>query len=189
MLFHGLLVHPENIPLAKPGLYRITNQINGKPYIGATRNLATRPQGHGKKSPPKLRAAITKYGKFNFLFEPMFYCIVDDIEFLLLCEAHMIALSDRIRRGAAKMTPEARSQRARENYGSLTHEQRVENGRKSHATRLTRGNHLSAKGTIWINDGSVNRRIASMLPLPDGWVLGNIQKRTRARPALSAGIP
>ena len=57
------------------GIYRITNRVNGKFYIGSTVNLPTRfaehrhGLRHGLHRNPKLLAAWNKYGETAFCFE------------------------------------------------------------------------------------------------------------------------
>lgn len=54
-------------------LYKITNAINSKSYIGVTKNPDKRKRQHlfenRKKANPKLKLAISKYGVNNFKFE------------------------------------------------------------------------------------------------------------------------
>jgi len=58
-----------------PGIYKITNIINGKFYIGSSVNLYNRNRGHhnklvhGTHSNPKLQNSVNKYGIDNFTFE------------------------------------------------------------------------------------------------------------------------
>jgi len=57
-------------------LYRITNKINGKVYIGQTINPGARRRQHKQKSSnPYLRSSIQKYGWDNFEFECISACI------------------------------------------------------------------------------------------------------------------
>ena len=60
-------------------VYKITNKVNGKIYIGqTTRRLKTRWNGHISKSYSKtgspLHAAIKKYKKENFTIEIIKHC-------------------------------------------------------------------------------------------------------------------
>jgi len=64
-------------------IYKITNLINGKAYIGQTkRTLASRFKQHcqlnRKRSCPKLLAAIRKYGKENFTAEILEICTTQE---------------------------------------------------------------------------------------------------------------
>lgn len=58
----------------KSGIYQITNQLNGKRYIGSSVNLKKRWQYHlgdlrrGRHDNPHLQAAFKKYGESAFVF-------------------------------------------------------------------------------------------------------------------------
>lgn len=55
------------------GIYKITNKINGKIYIGQSLNIEKRFNNHRNKSQNvHLKNAFDKYGLDNFLFEPIF---------------------------------------------------------------------------------------------------------------------
>lgn len=64
----------------KAGVYKITNLVNGKKYIGSSINIYNRKHTHttklkNKKHPCKhLMFAYHKYGEDNFLFEVLEYC-------------------------------------------------------------------------------------------------------------------
>lgn len=64
------------------GIYKITNKINGKFYIGQSVDIKRRfmehRTPHGKMTSIKL--AIKKYGKENFLFEVIEECSVEDLD-------------------------------------------------------------------------------------------------------------
>ena len=64
------------------GIYKITNKINGKFYIGQSVNIKRRFMEHrtprGKMT--SLKLAIKKYGKENFLFEVIEECSVQDLD-------------------------------------------------------------------------------------------------------------
>lgn len=77
------------------GVYKITNKINGKVYVGASTDLQQRKIDHFKPSTLKggrgklpLYQDIKQYGKENFDFEIIEYCTKDDLknreEFYLL---------------------------------------------------------------------------------------------------------
>ena len=60
----------------KSGVYKITNQINGKCYIGSSVNLERRKNSHfsGKQTNVHLLHAMKKYGKENFTWEVLLEC-------------------------------------------------------------------------------------------------------------------
>lgn len=94
----------SNVPRRLPGLYRFTNLVNGKVYVGISKNVHTRCKGHGEKktSSPKFANAIGKYGRQSFLCEPLFYWTSEeplDRAFLCEIEAEFIALHNSVSNG------------------------------------------------------------------------------------------
>ncbi|QAX99805.1 endonuclease [Pseudomonas phage PaSzW-1] len=79
-------------------LYKITNSVNGKTYLGVTFNPRRRWQQHQYTSSNciKLRRAIAKYGKDNFKFEVL--CSGTE-EYILDLEYKAIIAYDSIREG------------------------------------------------------------------------------------------
>lgn len=74
--------------LNQPGVYLITNKINGKKYVGQAQNVKRRWRDHRN---PKLKqpisSAIRKYGVENFSFDVLEFC---DISRLNEVETHYI---------------------------------------------------------------------------------------------------
>lgn len=67
------------------GIYKITNNVNGKVYIGETRKLLKRENQYkflGCKGQPKIYNSIKKYGWENFTFEVLEYCSIEDLKSL-----------------------------------------------------------------------------------------------------------
>ena len=65
------------------GIYRITNKINGKSYIGQSIHIERRWEEHCKPSSSSLISkAIHKYGKINFFFEILEECQIEDLDLL-----------------------------------------------------------------------------------------------------------
>jgi group I intron endonuclease len=66
-------------------VYKITNNIDGKFYIGSTNNLIKRYYTHihdirsGKNTCVKLIRAVNKYGEDNFKFEIICECTTDEV--------------------------------------------------------------------------------------------------------------
>jgi hypothetical protein len=64
----------------KAGIYKITNCINGKFYIGSSKNLIRRKKDHfrllakGNNHSIVLQNAVNKYGLDNFIFEIIIEC-------------------------------------------------------------------------------------------------------------------
>lgn len=64
------------------GIYKITNKINGKSYIGQSNNIERRFQEHQTKSSTSripLDIAIQKYGKDNFSYEVIEECDISEL--------------------------------------------------------------------------------------------------------------
>lgn len=64
------------------GIYKITNKINGKFYIGQSvdikRRFTEHKAPHGRMT--SIKFAIKKYGKENFLFDVIEECSVEDLD-------------------------------------------------------------------------------------------------------------
>lgn len=77
----------------KSGIYQITNQLNGKRYVGSTTNLERRWRYHlgdlrrGQHSNRHLQAAFNKYGENTFAFSVLEYV---ETESLLEREQHYL---------------------------------------------------------------------------------------------------
>lgn len=77
----------------KSGVYKITNTVNGKVYIGSAVNLVKRTNDHkhhlrkGKHHSAKLQNAWNKYGESAFIFETLLLCSAEN---LLMYEQHCI---------------------------------------------------------------------------------------------------
>jgi len=62
------------------GIYKIINNINGKVYVGSSKNVQARKRSHycylraGKHPNKHLQNAWDHYGEENFSFEIVFYC-------------------------------------------------------------------------------------------------------------------
>lgn len=66
------------------GIYKITNLVNGKCYIGQSKNIEARWKGHKReylKHDYPIYLAMRKYGVDNFKFEVIIECDKDDLNF------------------------------------------------------------------------------------------------------------
>lgn len=62
------------------GIYKITNKLNGKVYIGQSKNIERRWKDHLKaKDNFPIHRAIRKYGKEAFTFEVILECSLEDL--------------------------------------------------------------------------------------------------------------
>lgn len=71
----------------EPGIYKFTNKVNGKVYIGQTKYLYTRYREHksellnNKHHNTYLQRAVNKYGFNNFEHEVLKLCSKDELDF------------------------------------------------------------------------------------------------------------
>lgn len=65
------------------GIYKITNILNNKSYIGQSRNIEHRFKQHKscRTKCTAIRNAINKYGEENFIFEILIACSIEDLNF------------------------------------------------------------------------------------------------------------
>ena len=77
-----------------PGIYKITNTLNGKAYIGQSQNVCDRIKAHRRKSRKLvINRAIQKYGIESFIFEVLIYCEKYELDEY---EKKMIAINNTI---------------------------------------------------------------------------------------------
>lgn len=87
-------------------IYRITNLVNDKKYIGFSENVEQRLKKHkrdSKKSQTTLYRAIRKHGTENFIFE-VIYQSKDGFYMLRIMEEHFIREYDTYGKGGYNMT-------------------------------------------------------------------------------------
>lgn len=77
-------------------VYKHTNKINGKCYIGQTCNVVKRWKPYSYKYCTKFYDAIKKYGWNNFAHEVLRVCTKDDVDFY---EAYYVKLYNSIENG------------------------------------------------------------------------------------------
>lgn len=89
----GFKARPDNLPLRRPGVYSITNLTNGAVYIGISVNVRGRLLSHAKGgSPPLLRRTLLRFGLMQFLAEPIYYHLIDDVLDLPIIETTLILI-------------------------------------------------------------------------------------------------
>lgn len=75
------------------GIYKITNLLNGKSYIGQSHNIEKRMKSHTYKNDSNISREINKYGKENFSFDVLQECDeseLDDLEEKYILEFNSI---------------------------------------------------------------------------------------------------
>lgn len=81
------------------GIYKITNKVNGKSYVGQSNNIERRFAEHcqkGESSRIPLDVAIQKYGKENFTFKILEECSLEELN---TKETYWIEYLDTIKEG------------------------------------------------------------------------------------------
>ena len=117
------------------GIYKITNKINGKSYVGQSNNVQRRFNEHCTKAESSripLDAAIKKHGKDNFIFELLEECCLDDLNDR---EAHWIDFYNTVNLGYNCNPGGDNAQTGSSNGNSKITEQDVVLIRKSYAER------------------------------------------------------
>lgn len=132
-------------------IYKVTNIINGKIYIGYTNNLRVRKSKHKRNS--KLGGthfynAILKYGWENFKWD-IIYCSKDRDHCLNEMEPYFI-----------------------EKFNSINEGYNLTEGGAG-VVGVT-------KNKIWINNGKTHRRVDPMC-VPPGWVKGRINLKRKIK--------
>ena len=189
-------------------VYKITNLLNGKIYIGAhrTKDIEDGYMGSGNL----IKRAIEKHGKKYFKKEILKECETLDDMYDLEKQIVNIAFVKRedtynIRVGGwggkitretankissslkgSKKTASTRKKMSIANTGKKLSEETKEKIRQSSLCRpkisdktreklsiAAKANLKNkSKGTVWINNGSKNRRISKECPIPSGWEKG-----------------
>ena len=62
------------------GIYKITNKLSGKTYIGQSNDIERRLKEHKHKKDIPVEMAIQKYGVENFIFEVLEECAIDELD-------------------------------------------------------------------------------------------------------------
>ena len=86
--------------MPNPGIYLIRNVLNGKCYVGLSKNVRRRLVEHagGRGCSPIIQKAILKYGTASFVAEPLYYSLMTT-DGLLEAETYLIAAYNCIRAG------------------------------------------------------------------------------------------
>ena len=71
--WRGFRADPENLPLARPGVYLIRHIASGKAYVGISGNVARRLMEHSERRDQRVSKAIRKHGQGRFHITPLFY--------------------------------------------------------------------------------------------------------------------
>lgn len=175
-------------------IYKITNLLNGKIYIGShkTKILDDNYMGSGKY----LKRAQEKYGLENFIKEILF--VFDTPEEMYAKEAEIVNedfLMDEntynlklggqggwdynhrygySREGQLKGITEIKKRYPKGTFYGKTHSAETRLKLKDSAKINSRGERNSQYGTRWIYslDEKVSKKISKDVPLPNGWIEG-----------------
>lgn len=180
-------------------IYKITNKINGKFYIGAHKTKDKNDSYMGSSS--VLKNAIKKYGKDNFIKEIIFEA--SSLDEMYLKEKEMVvldrAISYNLKEGGIGGF-DFINQNGLRNEKSFLGKKHTEKTKKSISQKLTgntiwlgkthkeeskkkmseshQGKHIgesnSQYGTMWINNGQISSKIHNTKSLPKGWVKGRL---------------
>lgn len=131
----------NNFPSSFGYIYKLTNRINGKVYIGQTTQIENRfkkYKGGHCETQPKLYKALKKYGVDSFLFE--IFDTADNSDTLNFLEETYIACFDSIEYGynsrpggnCSKMTKEHKQKISISNTGKKLSEETKQKISKSH---------------------------------------------------------
>lgn len=84
-------------PTSNMGIYRITNLVNQKIYIGQSTDLKRRFSEYKniKKASRLMERALNKYGTDNFKIEPILYCSLENLDIFERCFIHTFDTMDR----------------------------------------------------------------------------------------------
>jgi len=132
-------------------IYKVTNTLNNKVYIGYTNNLRVRKSKHKRNSQyggNRFYNAILKYGWDNFNWE-IIYCSKDKEHCLNEMEPYFI-----------------------KEFNSINNGYNITEGGA--------GVIGVTKNKIWINDGEKHRRVDPNF-IPEGWVEGRINLKRKIK--------
>lgn len=96
--WQGFKVDEDNPPLHRPGMYRFTNLLDGKTYIGVSGDVYERGRQHSASvvnGRSKFCKALRTFGVQSFLFEPLCYGVdVKALDNRWLFEVEAISIAD-----------------------------------------------------------------------------------------------
>ena len=126
---------PKKATIHNTGIYKITNTVNGKCYIGSASNITSRFEGHrkslrrGNHHSRYLQRAWNKYGEDVFEFSIILYCSRKN---LLFFEQRIIDIHKTVDTGIYNVCPIAGSQLGVK--WSLLAKERISKARKGNIT-------------------------------------------------------
>lgn len=178
-------------------VYKITNKINGKYYIGVHQTTDKHDDYMG--SGDRIRKAIKKYGKKNFSKQILFEAKTSEEMYekekelvVINSQSYNIQpggnggfdfINDHGLRGKGftgkKHTGVAKEKISISKLGNTIwvgrkHSEDTKELMSKRKKGLQKGKENSQFGTMWITNGSINKKILSDASIPNGWKKGRV---------------
>ena len=177
-----LFIHPPKVY----SIYRATNTINGKVYIGFDSNWPKRKSEHktvSKHAQFKFYNAIRKHGWDNFVWD-IIYQSLDHDHCLDVMEQYFIDQYDSICNGYNSTRGGAGGASGANWWNNgitqlFTQTPPDDTFVKGRLYYNNKGSQIGAdiqRGKIWINDGTNEMMVLPSAPLPAGYVVGRLAK-------------
>ena len=147
-------------------IYKITNNLNGKYYIGKhqTKDLNDGYMRSGKL----IKLAIDKHGRSNFTKEILH--VFDNESEMNAKEKELVVISEQ----SYNLCEGGKG-----GFGYINQNELWNYPKHAEIAKENRkiGTKNSQFGTMWITDGTTNRKVKNLDSIPDGWYKGRVNVR------------